>query len=171
MKAPTAELLDESHRTKVFSCGVRTLDEWLIGQARRAQVSGTARTWVWSDDAKMVVAYYSIAPMNVRREEVPRSMSGGVSTVPAYLLARLTLDRSLHGQGLGGVLLVDALRRIVGAADSAGGRLVVVDAIDESAVVFYERHDFRRVQGSQRLVMKVATAREALDHHEGEARS
>ena len=165
MRALTAEPLDESRSSRGFSCGVRTSDERLVHQAARAQVSGTARTWAWSDDAKMVIAYYSIAPMNVRREEVPRSMSGGVSTVPAYLLARLALDRSLHGQGRGSDLLVDALRRIVGAADSAGGRLIVVDAIDERAA-FYERHDVRRVQGSQRLVMKVATAREALDHDE-----
>lgn len=167
MRSSTAELLDESHRTKTFSCGVRSLDEWLVDQAPRAQVSGTARTWVWTDDAKTVTAYYSIAPMYVRRDEVPRSMAGGASTVPAYLLARLALDRSLHGRGRGTELLVDALHRIVGAAASAGGRLIVVDAIDESAVAFYERHDFRRVRDPLRLVMKIATARDALGSSEG----
>ena len=167
MRVLAAEVLDSSHRTRGYSCGVTSLDEWLVDQALRAQVSGTARTWVWADDAKAVIAYYSIAPTYVRRDEVSRSMSGGVSTVPAYLLARLALDRSLHGQGMGTDLLLDALRRIIEAAASAGGRLIVVDAVDESALAFYERHDFRRVQGSLRLVMKVATAREALAPIEG----
>jgi predicted N-acetyltransferase YhbS len=88
--------------------------------------------------------------------------------VPAYLLARLALDLSLQGQGLGGELLVDALGRIVAAADVAGGRLIVVDAIDEAAAAFYARHDFRSVRGAaasvspRRMAMKIATARSAL---------
>lgn len=85
--------------------------------------------------------------------------------IPAYLLARLAVDRSLHGQGLGSELLYDALDTIVSAAEVAAGRLIVVDAIDETVRGFYRRHDFQPVEGStDRLVMKTATARKALGH-------
>lgn len=90
-------------------------------------------------------------------------MAGGVSVIPAYLLARLALDRSLHGQGLGGELLHDALNRIVEAAEVASGRLIVVDAIDDDAAKFYRKYDFQPVKDNpRRLVIKIATVRAAL---------
>ena len=91
-------------------------------------------------------------------------MSGGIGVVPAYLLARLALDRSLRGRGLGSQLLLDAVDRVVLASATAAGRLIVVDAIDEAAAAFYARYGFQPVSGNpQRLVVKVATARKALD--------
>jgi predicted N-acetyltransferase YhbS len=99
----------------------------------------------------------------VTKVDVPRSLTGGYSTIPGYLLARLALDVGLHGQGLGAELLVDALGRIVGAARAGGGRLIVVDAIDDQAKAFYRRHDFIPVDGAMRLYLKVATARTALE--------
>ncbi|GLW99808.1 hypothetical protein Misp02_38950 [Microtetraspora sp. NBRC 16547] len=44
-----------------------------------------------------------------------------------------------------------------------GGRLIVVDAIDEGAADFYAHHGFLPVKGNPcRLVMKTATAQAAL---------
>jgi GNAT superfamily N-acetyltransferase len=78
------------------------------------------------------------------------------------LLARLALDRPLHGQGLGGELLLDALSRAVQASDAAA-RLVIVDAIDEAAVAPREHHGFTAVPGNrQRLVQKVSDIAAAL---------
>ncbi|MCP9491894.1 MAG: GNAT family N-acetyltransferase [Solirubrobacteraceae bacterium MAG38_C4-C5] len=84
------------------------------------------------------------------------------SKVPGYLLGRLALDPTLHGHGLGSQLLVDALERIVSASDQGAGRVVVVEAIDAAAAALYEHHHFRPVADTNRLVMKVATARAAL---------
>lgn len=161
--------LSAEHKLGEFTCGQLALDEWLRHHALRALAQGTARTWVWTaGGSTRVVAYFSIAPTQVTREELTSSQAGGASMVPAYLLARLALDRSLRGRGLGSELLVDAVTRIVAAADLAGGRLIVVDAIDEPAAAFYAHHDFLPVRGSadaaypRRMVMKVATARRAL---------
>lgn len=159
-----SEPLSEVHDTACFDCGNELLGTWLRQHALRAQRANTARTSVWTaPEDKRVVAYYSIAPTQILRHEVGGSFAAGYSVLPAYLLARLALDRSLHGQGLGAELLVDALETIVTAAGIGGGRLIVVDAIDESAAAFYRRHDFEPVKGNdRRLVMKVATARRAL---------
>jgi predicted N-acetyltransferase YhbS len=60
------------------------------------------------------------------------------------MLAKLALDMSLHGQGLGTELLVDAFTRSVVAADQGpGARVVIVDAIDASPYNFYVRHGFK----------------------------
>jgi predicted GNAT family N-acyltransferase len=156
--------LKDLHDLSGFSCGVDSLNTWLQTQARRADRSDTARTYVWTEPGSpAVIAYYAIAPTQVRREGLGRSMHGGVSVIPAYLLARLAVDRSVRGQGLGGQLLRDALEVIVAAAGQAAGRLIVVDAIDQTAAAFYRHYDFQPVAGNpHRLVMKIATARQAL---------
>jgi GNAT superfamily N-acetyltransferase len=156
--------LDENHAVGEFDCGVADLNEWLAQQSVRAQRSDTARTYVWiGPDSKRAVAYFSITPTEVRRVDLSGSMAGGVSVVPGYLLARLALDRSLHGTGLGAELLVNALSKIVTASSVGGGRIIVVDAIDDRAVAFYEHHGFTQVKNNRhRLVMKMATARAAL---------
>jgi GNAT superfamily N-acetyltransferase len=156
------------HDLDSFDCGVPSLNDWLTQQARRADGAGTARTVVWtSGDGHRVVAYFALAPTQVARRELPSSsLAGGYSTIPGYLIARLALARELHGQGLGTQLLLDAIGRIMRAARLSGGRLVVVDAVDEAAHGFYRRHDFVPVDGTMRLFMKVATAEKALGQPE-----
>jgi predicted N-acetyltransferase YhbS len=157
------QVLEDEHELGAFDCGVPSLNQWLTGHARRAQAADTARTYVWAEDSGDVVAYYSIAPTQLFRRELSSNLAGGYSVVPGYLLARLALDQSLHGQGLGSDLLVDALTTVVRASETGAGRVVVVDAIDDRAAAFYRRHDFKPVAGTaNRLVMKVATARKAL---------
>lgn len=61
-------------------------------------------------------------------------------------------------------MLVDALSRAARAAELGGGRLIVVDAIDEAAAGFYRHHGFTAVKGNpHRLVLKVATVRALLE--------
>jgi GNAT superfamily N-acetyltransferase len=99
---------------------------------------------VWSDGG-IVVAYFSLCPHEVRREILPRRIAHGApDAVPAILLARLALDSSLQGQGLGESLLIDALERATAAVGAAGGRLIAVDAIDSSAAELYEHYGFVR---------------------------
>ena len=89
--------------------------------------------------------------------------TGAPRQIPAILLAKLALDGSRQGQGLGSELLVVALQVIVEAARAAGGRLVVVDAIDDAAAAFYRHHDFTPLPGDpRRLVLKLSTAAKAL---------
>jgi GNAT superfamily N-acetyltransferase len=166
MSAFCSQALSDEHNLSSFDCGIAGLDGWLKTQAHRATHSDTARVYVWTaaESPCVVVAYYAITPTQVRRDGLSRSMTGGVSVIPGYLLARLALDRSLQGQGLGAQLLRDALEVILTAAEAAAGRLVVVDAIDENAASFYRRHDFQPVEGNpHRLVMKLSTARLALE--------
>lgn len=147
-----------------FASGRDVLDGWLREDAMRADRAGACRVTVWTaPDDPVVVGFHAIAPTQLARVDLPaRSLSAGYSVIPGYLIGRLALDRALHGQGLGSELLLDALERIVAAASTAGGRLIAVDAIDDAARRFYCRHDFQPIENSDRLVMKLATARTVL---------
>ena len=164
MSVWTSQALSEHHDLTRLHCCQDTLDHWLRHEAQRAHTAGTAHTTVWTaGEDPVAVAFYAIAPTQFSRVDLPsRSLSAGYSHVPGYLIARLALDRALHGQGLGTQLLLDALERIVLAAADAGGRLIAVDAIDEDAHRFYRHHDFQPIETSNRLVMKIATARAVL---------
>ena len=152
------ERLTARHDLAAFDCGVPSLNDWLQRTALTAQAKGVTVTDVWAD-AGRVVAYYSVSPTAVVSDGLSRRATTGLDVVPGYLLGRLALDRSLHGQGLGERLLVHALERIVRAADEGGGRLVVVDAIDDAAAGFYEHFGFQPIPATMRLFLKVSTMR------------
>jgi predicted GNAT family N-acyltransferase len=158
--------LTSEHDVGAFDCGVASLNAWLTDQSLRAQEAGTARTFVWvtADAPERVWAYFSLAPTEVARIDLSRGQSSGVSVVPGYLLARLTVHQDLRGSGHGAELLVDALSRAARAAELGGGRLVVVDAIDDHAASFYRYHGFVPVKSNpNRLVLKIASVHALLD--------
>jgi GNAT superfamily N-acetyltransferase len=112
----------------------------------------------------VVVAYYALTGHRLVRDDLPKSIGrGSPAEVPAVLLARLAIDATLQGQGLGGALLADALTRVVAATELVAVRLVVVDAAHEDAARFYEHHGFRRTPGTLRLVQKISGVVAALD--------
>jgi predicted N-acetyltransferase YhbS len=136
------ERLGSDHRVEAFSCGVETLDRWLRQSARVGAAAGTAATYVVCRGDR-VVGYYALAMSAVVHAAAPSRLRRGMpDPVPVVLLARLAIDRTEQARGLGGHLLVDALRRCVRGGRELGARAVVVDAIDENAATFYRHFGF-----------------------------
>ena len=158
------ERLAAHHALGDFVSGHGDLDRWLCEAAKTADRAGTARVYVWMDDTDDVVGYLAIAPHTVRREELPSAVGRGApDVIPGFLLARLAVSESLHGRGHGGELLAVALDRILSAIRLGGGRVIVVDAIDDRARGFYEHFGFRPVPANpDRLIMKASTAAASL---------
>lgn len=153
----------EQHDVSTFTSGEESLDAWLREQAVPATARRTARTWVWLDPSNKVVAYYALSAHKVARDDVPSRIGrGGPAEIPAVLIGRLALDRSLRSQNLGEVLLADALLRVVEATQTVAARLVVVDAVHEKVAAFYERNGFTRVPTRLLLVQKVADIEAAV---------
>ncbi|MBS1870389.1 MAG: N-acetyltransferase [Actinobacteria bacterium] len=148
-----------------FSCGQPALDTWLREHAQHATRQGTRTYLLLEERSERVVGYFAIAPYLLEREQAPRRVGRGAPLrIPAILLAKLALHERLHGRGLGAELLVQALTVIVAAARAAGGRVVVVDAIDENAANFSVAHDFERLPNDQqRLIVKLSTVAQALE--------
>ena len=160
----SSERLDpDRHDFSQFACGEASLDSWLREQAVPATKRGTARTWVWTTADNVVVAYYALAAHKVVRAAVPAKVGrGGPMEIPSVLLARLALAQELRGQGLGPLLIADALERVVSATKIVGARLVVVDAIVERVAQLYETVGFQRVPDSLLLVQKISDIEASL---------
>lgn len=159
-----SEPLDSHHLLDHLDSGQPALDTWLRNSAIHAGAMRTAKTFVWHAGDARVIAYFSLAAHLVVRESLPRKIARGApNAIPAVLLARLALDHRLHGQGLGGELLWDALTRAVAASEIAAARVVVVDAIDHAAAAFYAHHGFLRIPDNEhRLVQRISDIAAAL---------
>lgn len=137
------EKLSPDHELSAFSCGTPALDTWLKRFARQNQAAGASRTYV-VHRANRVVGYYALAAGGIERQEAPDRVSRGLARhpLPVVIVARLAVDQTEQGSGLGRALLKDALLRIANAANVIGVRAVLVHAKDENARRFYERFDF-----------------------------
>jgi predicted N-acetyltransferase YhbS len=137
------ERLDAHHDVSMFDSGTEALDEWLRRHALASQRMDSARTFVATQSGR-VVGYFSLTMGSVYRTEAPAQLVRGLPAYPVgmVLLARLAVDQSQQGRGVGAMLLSEALRKAVAAGEVAAARLIVVDAADETAAGFYHRHDF-----------------------------
>jgi len=112
-----------------------------------------------------VVGYYALSAHAVPRGEAPSRIGRAVpDPVPAALIAKLALDRSLHGQRLGDLLLVDALSRVIEASESGPAvRAIVVDAATERGRALYARLGFVVAPGREdRMIVRAETIASAL---------
>ena len=137
------ERLVPAHDLSAFDCGKPSLNDWLKRFALLNDRSDAARTYVVQSGG-VVAGYYSLAAGSILKAQAPTRISKGLANhpIPVVLLARLAVDRTAQGAGLGAALLKDALLRIQGAADVVGIRAVLVHAIDQEARAFYARFDF-----------------------------
>jgi GNAT superfamily N-acetyltransferase len=135
--------LSADDATDSFDCGQDDLNRFLKRFALANQSSNVTQTYV-TCRATRVVGYYSLAVGSVRREDSPSRAIKGIARhpVPVMILARLAVDLSDQGSGIGKALLKDALLRTAQAADIAGIRALVVHAKDDAARRWYEQFDF-----------------------------
>ncbi|MFZ1055475.1 MAG: GNAT family N-acetyltransferase [Opitutaceae bacterium] len=151
-------VLTPDHVLDQFDCGVIELNDFLRKHALLSLGSGSARTYVASRGSR-VVGYYSLAYGALTPEEAPERIRKGMPRhpLPVMLLARLAVDRSEQGRGLGKGLLKDALLRTAKAAEIAGLRALLVHAKDDQARAFYLKFDFEESPVHERhllLLMK-----------------
>lgn len=154
------ETLGSQHRIVDFACGNDVLAHYLTRQASQDVRRRTATVVVAHDSGRDAVAgYYTISAYGIALSGLPPELQKRLPrypVVPSVLIGRLAVDIRYQGQGLGGLLLVDAISRAADLDVAVWG--VVVDAIDASAASFYERFGFISLKDTpSRLVLPVAT--------------
>lgn len=139
----TLEKLKREHLLDSFDCGKDSLNRFLKRQAWNSQQANSAQTYVLAKELT-VLGYYSLAAGSVTHDDATERIKKGQARhpIPVILLARLAVDQSLQGKGIGPALLKDALLRAASAADTVGARALLVHAQDDNAKGFYEHFDF-----------------------------
>lgn len=129
--------------TDGFDCGQADLNQFIQRYALINQKANSSQTYITTLNDQ-VVGFYTLAVGSVSYVDSPERVSKGLARhpIPVMILARLAIDLSHQGKGLGKALLKDALLRTVQASDIAGIRCLLVHAKDNSARQWYELFDF-----------------------------
>jgi len=167
---PTAwheEPIDKRHNRDAFDCGEEALNDFLRRYARKSHDLGGAKTFLAIDDAdnKTILGYYSLCPASIEFARTPEVLRRGLARydVPAFRLARLAVDLSAQGHGLGGQLLLAAGRRCLLASAEVGGVALVIDAKNERVADWYSSYGAIPLQDAPlTLMLPLATIQSAL---------
>lgn len=154
------ERLGSDHDRGSFDCGVEALDRYIRMQAGQDSRRSVARVFVAiGSDPRVIRGFYTLSAAAIGTVSLPQDTARRLPRypVPAALIGRLAVDRRFSGQGLGRVLLADAIKRATIASENIAIHLVVVDAKDEAARAFYEHFGFRLLtDDARRLFLPLA---------------
>ena len=160
------EPLGKGHQRGEFSCGHASLDDFLKKYATQYARRKLGTTYVATQrDQSRVLGYYTLAPSHFEFAEAPEKLLKGLPKhpLPSLLLARLAVDQSNRGQGLGKRLLFDAFDRCLRVAREVAFRAVEVEAIDDAAAAFYAKYGFLPFPSNpHHLAIAIETIEEAL---------
>jgi GNAT superfamily N-acetyltransferase len=147
------------HDRNGFDCGIELLNVWLKQTARQHQGKGISRTFVavpadeaalpsWAQsgytvETSSILGFYALTSAFVRTDDLPAKQARRYPRqIPVTRLGRLAVRADMQGQGLGQLLLTDAMHRARAAAQAVGSAGVFVDAKNEAAARFYQRYGF-----------------------------
>ena len=161
------EPIGRQHDRKRFDCGAPDLNAYLVRYARQNHASGGAKSFVAVPLAEptRVLGFYSISPGAIEFARVPADLTRklGRYDVPVFRLARLAVDLSAQGRGLGGDLLLLAGARALAVAAAVGGVALAIDAKDEPAARWYQRFGaLPLLDDPLKLVLPLSVIAEAL---------
>jgi len=139
------ERLAKTHNRNDFDCGTEALNNFLRQAARQHADRELSRTFVLIDDKnpKMILGYFTLTVCEVLPERIPaRRLQLYPHPIPAAKLARIAVDSNYQRGGLGKLLLMDAMNRILTIAEDVGLIGMFVDAKDTSAANYYSGFGF-----------------------------
>lgn len=158
------EALGAAHDRKAFACGVEALDRYFhdqVGQDVRRRVTA-CYVACDAEGRDRVAGFYTLAAAGVVLSEIPQALAKRLpryGAAPVALLGRLAIDQAYRGQGLGGILLWDAVMRA--ARSEVAVFAVLVDAKDAAAEAFYRHHGFVSLDSEgRRLVLPLTGLRQ-----------
>lgn len=160
------EAIARTHNRSAFHCGDSELDGFLLRYARQSHDRGAAKTFLAIDDVtQAILGFYSLAPTSLAHGRAPEIVQRGLARheVPGFRLARLAVDSTRQGQGLGGQLLLAAGRRCLAVAAAVGGTVLVIDAKTDRAAAWYVSYGAIPLLDTERtLVLPLRTISDLL---------
>jgi GNAT superfamily N-acetyltransferase len=139
------QALTGDHDRQGFDCGRQQLNDWLQQVARQHQDKGLSKTFVAvrEEAPARICGYYALTLAELENRHLPEAWRKKLPRrIPGVRLGRLAVDRQYQGDGLGELLLVDALTRAQRIYAEAGGIGLFVDALDEQAAGYYLNFGF-----------------------------
>lgn len=153
--------LDPSHKKQGFTCGNELLDRYLQKQAKQDVKRKLSACFILADEEGQIKGYYTLSNAGIAKQDVPedvqKKLPPSYQSLPVTLLGRLAVSENFQGQGLGSLLLIDALKRSYIVSEQIDSMAVIVDPIDEQATKFYQKYGFILLPTSGKMFLPMKT--------------
>ena len=155
-------LESKKHRRDNLDCGVESLNKYIKKIASQDLKRKAATVFVLRDSsAKNVMGYYTLSSFSVELTEIEPIVAKKLPRyplLPATMLGRLAVDKRYKGKGFGQLMLIDAMKKSYQASQQIASVALLVEAINEQAVRFYQKFGFISFQSSSdRLYLSMKT--------------
>ncbi|MDV8065546.1 GNAT family N-acetyltransferase [Rhodococcus sp. IEGM 1366] len=158
------ERLSDEHALDEFCCEDPDMDKWFINSSRQQDSAGGCAVHVCVNADERVVGFFTLTSIEIRGDSVSKGASSGMTIVPSTLLGRLALDGDLRGQGIGAILMLEALHATCLSTKYVASRLAVLDAKNEKLVERYKELGFNPTKTDPlRMWMRISTAKKTLE--------
>lgn len=151
--------LDAStHDRADFDCGEAPLNRYLREQASQDIKRKVAGCWVLvsRDRRDHVLGFYTLSTEAVDMKELGDAEPQVIKKLPRYprlgavLLGRLAVSKTAQKQGLGELLLFDAMHRVMKTEIPAA--LMITDPKDGNAEAFYRKYGFMSLNSERMFI-------------------
>jgi GNAT superfamily N-acetyltransferase len=143
------ERLRREHPRRGFRCGEHAVENWLATKALQHQEKHLSVTKALLDEKGVIAGYYTLATGQIDFSDLPADVGRDLPRrlLPVAVLAWLGVNSSQQGQGLGGLLLAQALRDCWEAGKTFAFTAVVLDCVNDAAKAFYQQWGFQELPG------------------------
>jgi GNAT superfamily N-acetyltransferase len=129
--------LEKADDRSRFASGADELDTWFQRFSFENQQANNAVTYVTVRDG-VVLGYYAIAMSAYTTAGLPeRLQKNRPVETPCILLARLAVDLTAQGQGVGAGLLRHAMEQAFKLSQGVGAAALLIHCRDDAAKAFY----------------------------------
>ena len=136
------ELLAKHHERVSFDCGVLALNEFLQKEANQQQRRNLNKTWVKATQEGEIKGFVTLCVGQMSAQNLSAHLKLPRYPIPLLRIARLAVNKTFHGQGLGKELLAFSLDCALNLAKEVGLYAVFVDAKNAKAANFYQHFGF-----------------------------
>ena len=157
-----SEPLNSNHKKSDFSCGKEMLDTYIHKQANQDVKRKLSACFVVCETGtNLIKGYYTLSNSSIPSELVPsdirKKLPKSYELISTTLLGRLAIDDKFQGQGIGKLILIDALKRSYEISKTLGSFAVIVDPIDQGAEKFYSKYGFIKLPDSGKMFLSMKT--------------
>lgn len=164
----------DRHDRSGFTCGVEQVDNYFKKTASKLNKADNVRLYVMISDSGDIAGFYAINAHAVDYAELPKRYARtrpGHGSIPAAYISMIGRSTDYRGRGVGGDLLIDALRTIAQASEQIGLSIVMLDVLDcgdaertENRKALYEAYGFQALESDPlRLYLPMATVRKLFE--------
>ena len=150
------EPLDARHDRAAFSCGETRIDNYLKISARSHVKEDLVQMYVAVRGDVQVLGYYALGAHALDTSSLPPEILKKMPPWPAisaFYLSMVGVDTRFQGKGLGTLLVADAFKKCITAADLVGGSFIVLDALNDDAARMYRRLGFTELPSQPRRMI------------------